>query len=111
VAHALVRAGVPPGPGTHADAWFPAHESVTGLSGLGAGLAGTLFTMAVGPLLDKYSYTPAFIAAALLPLLATAAVWFLVSAVCAGPYPPASDAGILRTSSHGRTLQRSAHRS
>jgi ACS family hexuronate transporter-like MFS transporter len=59
---------------------FPAEVvgSVTGLSGLGAGLAGTVFTMAVGPLVDKYSYTPAFIAAALVPLLATAAIWFLV---------------------------------
>jgi ACS family hexuronate transporter-like MFS transporter len=59
---------------------FPAEVvgSVTGLSGLGAGLMGTVFTLAVGLIVDKYSYTPAFIAAAILPLLATAAIWFLV---------------------------------
>src|SRR5579863_187268 len=48
--------------------------SVTGLSGFGAGLVGTLFTLAVGKLVDKFSYFPAFFAAATLPLLATAAV-------------------------------------
>jgi len=53
--------------------------SVTGLSGFGAGLAGTLFTLAVGKLVDKFSYFPAFFAAATLPLLATAAVLFLPS--------------------------------
>jgi ACS family hexuronate transporter-like MFS transporter len=68
---------------------FPAEVvgAVTGLSGLGAGLAGTVFTMAVGLLVDRYSYTPAFIAAALLPLLATAAVWFLVREHDARPSP------------------------
>jgi MFS transporter, ACS family, aldohexuronate transporter len=59
---------------------FPSEvvASVTGLSGLGAGLVGTVFTMMVGLLVDRFSYTPAFAAAAFLPLLATAAVWFLV---------------------------------
>jgi ACS family hexuronate transporter-like MFS transporter len=53
--------------------------SVTGLSGLGAGLAGALFTLIVGKLVDKFSYVPAFFAAATLPLLATAAVLLLLS--------------------------------
>jgi ACS family hexuronate transporter-like MFS transporter len=51
--------------------------SVTGLSGLGAGLAGTAFTLLVGVLVDKFSYTPAFFMAALVPMLATASVWLL----------------------------------
>ena len=52
--------------------------TVTGLSGLAAGLAGTVFTLAVGVLVDRYSYRPAFIAAGLLPLFATASVLLLV---------------------------------
>jgi ACS family hexuronate transporter-like MFS transporter len=54
--------------------------SVTGVSGLGAGLAGTLFTLAVGWLVDKFSYFPAFVAAATIPLLATACVLVLIHA-------------------------------
>lgn len=54
--------------------------SVTGLSGLGAGLAGTAFTLAVGWLVDKFSYFPAFVAAATIPLLATASVLILIRA-------------------------------
>jgi MFS transporter, ACS family, hexuronate transporter len=52
--------------------------SVTGLSGLGAGLAGALFTLVVGWLVDKFSYHPAFFAAATVPLLATASVLLLI---------------------------------
>ena len=43
--------------------------TVTGLSGLAAGLAGAVFTMAVGMLVDRFSYGPAFLAAGLMPLL------------------------------------------
>jgi ACS family hexuronate transporter-like MFS transporter len=52
--------------------------SITGISGLGAGLAGAAFTFAVGKIVDKYSYYPAFFAAATIPLLATASVVFLI---------------------------------
>lgn len=52
--------------------------SVTGLSGFGAGLAGALFTLAVGKLVDRFSYFPAFLAAAIIPLLATVCVLVLV---------------------------------
>lgn len=52
--------------------------TVTGLSGLAAGLAGTGFTLAVGFLVDRFSYRPAFWAAAILPLFATAAVMLLI---------------------------------
>jgi len=52
--------------------------SVTGLSGLGAGIASTTFTLAVGLLVDRFSYFPAFLAAGLVPLLATASVLILI---------------------------------
>jgi ACS family hexuronate transporter-like MFS transporter len=52
--------------------------SVTGLSGLGAGLAGALFTLLVGWLVDKFSYYPAFFLAATVPLLATISVLVLI---------------------------------
>jgi len=52
--------------------------SVTGVSGLGAGLVSALFTLAVGKLVDRFSYYPAFFAAATMPLLATAAVLILL---------------------------------
>jgi len=48
---------------------FPSEvvASVTGLSGLAAGLAGTLFTLLVGTLVDRFSYFPAFVVAATAP--------------------------------------------
>jgi ACS family hexuronate transporter-like MFS transporter len=52
--------------------------SVTGLSGLGAGLAGTFFTLAVGKLVDRFSYYPAFFAAATIPLIATLSILVLL---------------------------------
>lgn len=54
--------------------------SVTGLSGLGAGLAGALFTMIVGIIVEKFSYFPAFVAAGLVPMLATVCVLALIRA-------------------------------
>jgi ACS family hexuronate transporter-like MFS transporter len=51
---------------------------VTGLSGLAAGLVGAGFTFAVGMLVDRYSYKPAFMAAGLLPLFATASILLLI---------------------------------
>jgi MFS transporter, ACS family, aldohexuronate transporter len=57
--------------------------SVTGLSGFGAGLAGSGFTLVVGWLIDKFhgSYYPAFFAAATMPLLATACILLLIHPV------------------------------
>lgn len=52
--------------------------TVTGLSGLAAGLAGAVFTFAVGILVDRFSYKPAFLAAGLLPVLATACILLLI---------------------------------
>lgn len=61
--------------------------SVTGLSGLGAGLAGAAFTLAVGTLVDRFSYQPAFFAAATLPLLATVSILLLLRP----PHPMRAD--------------------
>jgi ACS family hexuronate transporter-like MFS transporter len=54
--------------------------TVTGLSGLAAGLVGAVFTFAVGILVDRFSYGPAFLVAGLLPLFATGCLLFLVRA-------------------------------
>ena len=54
--------------------------TVTGLSGLAAGLVGAAFTFAVGILVDRFSYKPAFLVAGLMPLLATACLLLLVRA-------------------------------
>jgi ACS family hexuronate transporter-like MFS transporter len=54
--------------------------TVTGLSGLAAGLVGAAFTFAVGNLVDRFSYGPAFLVAGLLPLLATACLFLLIRA-------------------------------
>lgn len=52
--------------------------TVTGLSGLAAGLVGAAFTFAVGALVDRFSYAPAFVIAGLMPLLATASLFLLI---------------------------------
>ncbi len=52
--------------------------SVTGLSGLAAGLVGAGFTFLVGILVDRFSYRPAFIVAGLLPVLATVFLFLLI---------------------------------
>jgi ACS family hexuronate transporter-like MFS transporter len=54
--------------------------TVTGLSGLAAGLVGALFTIVVGILVDRFSYGPAFLIAGLMPLFATACVLILIRA-------------------------------
>jgi MFS transporter, ACS family, aldohexuronate transporter len=68
--------------------------SVTGLSGLAAGLVSTLFTLVVGVLVDKFSYFPAFVAAGLMPLVATACVLLLIHAPAAAS-ENGSSAGLL----------------
>ena len=63
--------------------------TVTGLSGLAAGFVGATFTFAVGILVDRFSYRPAFLVAGLMPLLATACLLLLVRAPVSssGPIP------------------------
>jgi ACS family hexuronate transporter-like MFS transporter len=52
--------------------------SVTGLSGLAAGLVSIAFTFAVGILADRVSYVPAFVIAGLMPLFATGSLFLLI---------------------------------
>lgn len=52
--------------------------TVTGLSGFAAGIAGVAFTFVVGLTADKFSYRPAFLAAGLLPLVATVCLFLLI---------------------------------
>ncbi len=52
--------------------------SVTGLSGLTAGLAGAAFTFAVGATVDRFSYAPAFLIAGVMPIAATLFVFLLI---------------------------------
>ena len=54
--------------------------TVTGLSGLAAGLVGAVFTFTVGIIVDRFSYGPAFLVAGLMPLLATASIFILIRA-------------------------------
>jgi ACS family hexuronate transporter-like MFS transporter len=51
--------------------------TVTGLSGFGAGIVSTVFTILIGHIVDRFSYVPAFIAAGTLPILATIAILLL----------------------------------
>lgn len=59
---------------------FPSEvvATVTGLTGLAAGLSGALFTLLVGTLVDHFSYFPAFVLAATAPILATLSIVFLI---------------------------------
>jgi len=59
--------------------------TVTGLSGFAAGLAGAGFTYAVGKTVDRFSYGPAFLAAGLLPLVATTCLFLLIRPPRTGP--------------------------
>jgi len=59
--------------------------TVTGASGFAAGIVGTVFTLAVGFLVDRFSYYPAFVAAGLLPLVATVCLLALIRPV--HPHP------------------------
>lgn len=59
---------------------FPqnAVATVTGLSGFVAGIVGAGFTFAVGVSVDRFSYGPAFLAAGLLPVIATVCVFVFI---------------------------------
>lgn len=54
---------------------------VSGLSGTGAGIGGIVFTALTGVIVDRLSYQPIFVAAALLPLIGLAAVQILIPKV------------------------------
>jgi ACS family hexuronate transporter-like MFS transporter len=53
--------------------------TVTGLSGFAAGVVSTVFTLAVGFLVDRFSYGFAFLAAGLMPIVATICLVCLIT--------------------------------
>lgn len=55
--------------------------TVTGLSGLAAGLVGAGFTFVVGMIVDRFSYGPAFLVAGLMPVLATICIFVFIRPV------------------------------
>jgi ACS family hexuronate transporter-like MFS transporter len=55
--------------------------SVSGLSGMGAGLGGIAFTWIIGQVVDHFSYRPIFVAAGVLPLVALLLVQWLIPEV------------------------------
>lgn len=63
--------------------------SVSGLSGMGAGIGTILSTYAIGRIADSYSFEPVLIVASLIPLLATALVFILIRQ----PSRPTASAG------------------
>jgi len=55
--------------------------SVSGISGVGAGLGSVLFTKLVGYVADTYSFTPVFVLVGILPLLSLVALFFVMGPV------------------------------
>jgi ACS family hexuronate transporter-like MFS transporter len=55
--------------------------SVSGLSGMGAGLGGIAFTWVIGTVVDKFSYQPVFVAAGVMPLVVLLLVQILIPKV------------------------------
>lgn len=55
--------------------------SVSGLSGMGAGIGSVLFTYAVGRLADAQSFTPVFVLVGLLPLASLVMLFFLTGRI------------------------------
>lgn len=58
--------------------------TVTGLSGLAAGLVGAAFTFSVGVIVDRFSYRPVFVVAGIMPVFATVCVMTLIRQPRAG---------------------------
>lgn len=55
--------------------------SVYGLASMGSGFGGMIFTLLTGWAVDRYSYTPVFIAFGIMPLVCAAIIWFLSAPV------------------------------
>lgn len=62
-----------------ADAFPPGQAgSVTGLTGVGAGIGGMVYTLSVGWMVDRAGYGPAFIVSALMPLVAVGLLYSML---------------------------------
>jgi ACS family hexuronate transporter-like MFS transporter len=55
--------------------------AVTGLTGMAEGLFNMVLTLVTGQVVDRFSYLPVFLAAGLLPVLATACLFILIRKV------------------------------
>ena len=55
--------------------------SISGFSGMGAGLGSVLFTKLVGVIADQYSFRPVFVLVGILPLLSMAALFFVTGPI------------------------------
>jgi ACS family hexuronate transporter-like MFS transporter len=64
--------------------------TVTGLSGVGAGVGGMLYTLFTGWTLDKFGYPPVFVTAGVLPLVAFSILYFLLDTSAASAASAAS---------------------
>jgi MFS transporter, ACS family, hexuronate transporter len=71
---------------------FPSRQTgtVSGLSGTGAGLGGIFSAWLIGVVVDRFSYTPIFVVAGLMPLVALAVVQLLVPQISTTDARPAS---------------------
>jgi ACS family hexuronate transporter-like MFS transporter len=58
--------------------------SVSGISGLGAGVGFMIFAKIVGIVADRYSFGPVFVIAGLMPLVALVALFLLLGPVRQG---------------------------
>src|SRR5690606_2448522 len=95
----------------HADA-FPHRVvgSVTGLSGVGAGLGGIAFTMGAGWALDTLGFAPVFLAVGSIPLVAFAVLYFLLDRRTAETAAvPGTLVPLHRTRSRPRPGERGCH--
>ena len=54
---------------------------VTGLAGMGEGVANMILTLATGRVVDRYSYLPVFLGASLLPALGLASLFLVVRSI------------------------------
>jgi ACS family hexuronate transporter-like MFS transporter len=55
--------------------------SVYGLASMGSGFGGMVFALLTGWIVERYSYTPAFVLFALLPILCVLVLWFVMGPI------------------------------
>jgi MFS transporter, ACS family, hexuronate transporter len=55
--------------------------SVYGLASMGSGFGGMVFALLTGWIVERYSYTPAFILFALLPIVSVYVLWFVMGPI------------------------------
>jgi ACS family hexuronate transporter-like MFS transporter len=55
--------------------------SVYGLASMGSGFGGMVFALLTGWIVERYSYTPAFVLFALLPMLSVFVLWFVMGPI------------------------------